>query len=229
MPRKPRFFLPGVSAHIVQRGNNRMATFCDDGDYQRYLQLLFDAARREGVHVHCFVLMTNHVHLLVTPSQSNSISVMMQRVGRTYVAEFNSRYRRSGTLWEGRFKACAVASDQYALACYRYIEMNPVRAKMVGTPEAYPWSSYRHNAGAQRIASLRCHPAYNGLGLSPEQRCKAYQRLFQSEQDSGKLREVRACLQTGTPYGNDRFREEIESAIGASVGQSRRGRPAGSR
>ena len=110
MPRKPRFFLPGVSAHIVQRGNNRMTTFREECDYQRYLQLLFDAARREGVDVHSYVLMTNHVHLLVTPNDSDSISLMMQRIGRRYVAEFNSRYRRCGTLWEGRFKACAVAS-----------------------------------------------------------------------------------------------------------------------
>jgi putative transposase len=203
-----------------------MATFREDRDYSRFLQLLFDAAKQENVDIHSYVLMTNHVHLLVTPHDRDAVSLVMQRVGRIYVSEFNSRYRRSGTLWEGRFKACNVASDQYALACSRYIEMNPVRAQMVEYPAAYRWSSFRHNAGFESTAPLSFHPAYEGLGRSPAERAGAYRRLFVDKQGTQMVPEIRACLQTGTPFGNDRFRDEIEAALGAKVGQSRRGRPA---
>jgi putative transposase len=134
MPRKPRFYLPGIPAHVVQRGNCRQATFFSDDDYAAYLNWLHEGAQQHGCAIHAYVLMTNHVHLLVTPAQSESISRLIQYVGRHYVTYVNHTYRKSGTLWEGRHKGCLVSSEEYLLACMRYIELNPVRAGMVATP-----------------------------------------------------------------------------------------------
>ena len=142
MPRKQRMYLPGVPAHVVQRGNNRDACFFHEDDYRYYLAVLADELKRYRVSLHAYVLMTNHVHLLMTPTDETGISRVMQHVGRTYVLYINRTYRRTGTLWEGRHKASLVNAAEYLLSCYRDIELNPVRAGMVETPEAYPWSSY---------------------------------------------------------------------------------------
>ncbi|MEZ0471518.1 transposase [Luteimonas salinilitoris] len=153
MARFPRFDLPGVPQHIVPRGNNRLPCFLDDSDRLRYLTLLGDALLSTGVRLHAYVLMDNHVHLLATPPLRGSIGRMMQRLGRQYVGLFNARHGRSGTLWEGRYKACLVDSESYVIACYRYIELNPVRARMTDDPAAYRWSSCAANLG-QRPQSI---------------------------------------------------------------------------
>ena len=145
MPRKPRFFVPGVPVHIVQRGNNRQAIFFEEIDYEVYLSLLMEAIDRYGCEVHAYVLMTNHTHILATPSEKISLGRMIQYVGRHYVPYINRKYGRSGTLWEGRFKAAMIETSAYLLACYRYIELNPVRAGMVRHPGDYRWSSYGCN------------------------------------------------------------------------------------
>jgi len=132
MPRKPRFFLPDIPAHLVQRGNNRQAVFYDEADYRAYLEWLVEGAKRYGCAIHAYVLMTNHVHLLAAPMERESLSGLLQYVGRRYVPYINHTNGRSGTLWEGRFKASIVDVSEYLLACYRYIELNPVRAGMVG-------------------------------------------------------------------------------------------------
>ena len=150
---------------------------------------------------------------------------MIQWIGRHYVAHVNKTYQRSGTLWEGRFKACPVASQRYALACYRYIEMNPVRAAMVEHPGHYAWSSYCHNAGKNLRPWLAEHVAYTALGGTPESRVSGYQHLFSSPLSELAVNELRACLQTGTPLGDSRFRSEIEQALSVKVGSTRRGRP----
>jgi putative transposase len=146
MPRKPRMYLPSIPAHIVQRGNNRDACFFSDDDYLYYLEVLGQGLRRYGVKLHAYCLMTNHVHLLMTPKDNVGISRVMQHLGRLYVLYINRTYRRSGTLWEGRHKASLVNAEEYLLTCYRYIELNPVAAGMVNTPEQYRWSSYRWHA-----------------------------------------------------------------------------------
>jgi len=225
MPRKPRFFVPGYAAHLVQRGHNRSVTFFEQEDYELYLSLLVDAADRYGSNIHAYVLMTNHVHLLATPSERESLSRTMQCVGRYYVPYINRKYRRSGTLWEGRFKACPVEDTHYTLACYRYIEMNPVRAGMVRHPRDYLWSSFRTNAGESESALLTEHAAYAGLGDTPSLQAANYRKLFDIEMNGEELLEIRQCLQTGTPYGNERFRSEIESVLNLKVGQRQRGRP----
>ena len=141
MPRKPRFFLPNIPVHAIQRGNNRQAIFFDESDYRMYLSWLKVAAEKYGCQIHAYVLMTNHVHLLITPEHRDSLSRLFQYVGRYYVSYVNNTYGRTGTLWEGRYKASVVEEEHYLLSCYRYIELNPVRAGMVKRPEDYyPWS-----------------------------------------------------------------------------------------
>jgi putative transposase len=170
MARLPRLDLPGIPQHVVQRGNDRQACFATDVDYGQYLQELREAALKHDCAVHAFVLMTNHVHLLVTPSGAGAISRMMQAVGRRYVGSFNARYRRTGTLWEGRFKAALIDSERYLMACYRYVELNPVRAGMTTSPGEYPWSSYAHNAWGQQHPLIAPHQEYLNLGSDPPAR-----------------------------------------------------------
>jgi putative transposase len=165
------------------------------------------------------------VHLLASAGEPEAISRAMQYVGRRYVPYVNAAYGRSGTLWEGRFKACLVQGLDYVLACYRYIELNPVRAGMVEAPGDYPWSSYRHNALGQADPLVVEHDDYRVLGGTAEDRQAAYCRLFASALDPRSISQLRACLQTGTPFGNDRFRAEIEATLGRAVGFSQRGRP----
>lgn len=225
MPRKPRFYLPGIPAHIVQRGNSRQATFFCDDDYAAYLEWLREGAQRHACAVHAYVLMTNHVHLLVTPVFPESISHLIQYVGRHYVTYVNHTYRKSGTLWEGRHKGCLIASDEYLLACMRYIELNPVRAGMVTTPGEYRWSSYRLNAMGGEPGWLNPHALYLALGRDGETRGHAYRELFRNTLDPEAVHNIRATVQTGTPLGNERFKEQIERTLQRKVGQPRRGRP----
>ena len=225
MPRKPRFLLPGVPVHVVQRGNNRQPIFFEDDERRAYLGWLAEAAERWGCAIHAYVLMTNHVHLLATPSDVEGMGRMMQYLGRRYVPFVNRRHRRSGTLWEGRYKASLVESEGYLLICHRYIESNPVRAGMGKTPAAYPWSSYARNADGAEDPLITEHALYTALGASAGERRKAYRELFRTVPEKDATRAIRACLQTGTPLGTAGFRERIERTLGVRVGQSRRGRP----
>ena len=225
MPRKPRFYLPGVPVHIVQRGHNREAVFFDDADYRAYLQWLKEGADRYGFAVHAYVCMTTHVHIFGTPAQGDSISRLMQHVGRYYVSHINREYGRTGSLWEGRHKGSLIDSDEYLLTCQRYIEFNPVRAGMVATPGQYPWSSYRANAFSEDNILLTPHELYRALGPDPSARQAAYRKLFSASLSPEQVHDIRAACQTGTPLGNDRFREQIEAAINKKAGYARRGRP----
>jgi len=225
MPRKPRFYLPGIPAHVVQRGNCRQATFFGDDDYAAYLYWLNEGAEHHGCVLHAYVLMTNHVHLLITPQDTESISRLIQYVGRHYVTYVNHAYRKSGTLWEGRHKGCLISSEEYLLACMRYIELNPVRAGMVNTPGGHRWSSYRINAMGGEHAAITPHALYRALGRNQEERGYAYRELFRSALNPDQVHNIRATVQTGTPLGNDRFKQQIEQTVQRKVGQSRRGRP----
>jgi len=227
MPRKPRFFLPDVPVHIVQRGHSRDPVFFEDGDYQAYLGWLEEAAERYHCDVHAYVLMTNHIHILVTPREKQSISRMMQYVGRRYVPYINFTYGTSGSLWEGRFKASLISDEQYLLTCMRYIELNPVRADMVKSPGYYRWSSYRHNAQDKGDMMVTEHPLYTSMGRTRAARCNNYKSLFKAHIDDGQLKSIRAAWQTGTPLGNELFQEKIERKLKTKIGQARRGRPSG--
>lgn len=225
MPRKPRFYLPGVPAHVVQRGNCRQAVFYDDNDYRVYLTWLKEGAEKYGCAIHAYVLMTNHVHLLMTPESREGISRVIQHVGRNYVTYINHSYGRSGTLWEGRHKGCIIDSESYLLACMRYIELNPVRAGMVSKPIDYCWSSYAANATGSYDKLVMPHPCYMAIAENAQERQFAYRELFRQSLESDQVHEIRSTVQTGTPLGNDRFKEQIEKTLNCKVGQARQGRP----
>ncbi len=210
---------------MVQRGNNRQPIFFADADYRAYRGWLAEAAGRYGCALHAYVLMTNHVHLLVTPENRASVGRMMQHVGRRYVPYVNRAHGRSGTLWEGRFKGAPIDGEAYLLACSRYIELNPVRAGMVARPADYRWSSYRANALGEADPLLSPHPVYLALAGEPAARRRAYRALFRGQADGRQLDGIRSALQTGTPHGDARFRARIERRLDAKVGHDRRGRP----
>ena len=225
MPRKPRMYLAGVPCHVIQRGNNRDACFYAEQDYQFYLDCLQDAGRRYRVAVHAYVLMTNHVHLLLTPKDTEGISRVMQSVGRRYVQYINFEYQRSGTLWEGRHKASLVQAEDYLFTCMRYIELNPVRASMVTHPGDYRWSSYRANGQGEDNLLVSPHALYMAMGPDGPQRQSAYRGLFEHQLDEADIHAIREAAQFCMPLGNDRFKQQIEAALGRSTGYARRGRP----
>jgi putative transposase len=211
--------------HAFQRGHNRQRVFFDDQDYLAYLRFLKASADSLGCLVHAYVLMTNHVHLLITPSAANDISLLFQGIGRHYVPYINKTYQRKGSLWEGRHKGHVLESDRYFLACMRYVEMNPVRAGMVDHPAQYRWSSYSANAQGIDNAIIQPNEQYLLLGESPEERQTAYRGLFEATNHPDDLDLIHASLNSGTPLGSERFKKEIESVMGDSVGYRKRGRP----
>lgn len=225
MARLPRLDLPHVPQHITQRGNDRQPCFLADEDYSRYRQDLTDAAAYCGCAVHAYVLMTNHVHLLVTGSERGAISRMMQRLGRRYVAYVNAQYGRTGTLWEGRFKSSLTDSHRYLLTCYRYIELNPVRAAMVADPAEYRWSSYHCNARGQADRLITPHPQYLALGADASLRQSAYRALFKQALGDDELAHIREHVQQQKALGSSRFQAEIEALLARKVVVRPRGRP----
>ena len=225
MARLPRFDVPGIAQHIVQRGNDRLPCFAGQLDYVRYLQDLRDVAREHGCAIHAYVLMTNHVHILATPATPGAIGRMMQALGRRYVSYFNTQYRRTGTLWEGRYKACLVDSQDYVLRCYRYIELNPLRARMVASPADYRWSSYSHNAKGNNDLLITPHDTYMSLGKLEAER-RLYYSAFVSEAIlESELKEIRSYLQQSRALGSKRFQEYIQSLYGRAAATVTRGRP----
>ena len=210
MPRQLRFPVPGIPQHIIQRGNDRQACFFEDEDRDTCLFLFEEAAADTDCEIHAYVLMTNHVHLLATPRTAHGIPRMMQHLGRRYVQQINACYRRTGTLWEGRYKATVVNSDEYVLQCYRYIELNPVRAGMERSPAIHRWSSYRHNALGDIEAFLVPHETYRSLGRSPQARQLIYRLLVDEGLADIQIKEIRQATQRAWPLGNAQFDAQRE-------------------
>lgn len=225
MPRKPRFNIVGVPQHVIQRGNNREPCFFEKSDYERYLEDLSIAAEKYDCRVHAYVLMTNHTHLLVTPMAENAVSEMMQSLGRRYVQYINKTYKRSGTLWEGRFKSCLVDSEKYLLTCMQYIEMNPVRASMVEHPGDYQWSSYAATAQIEKSKLIVEHPVYSSLGKTDEQRRYAYRELFSQYMDKDLIHEIRNALNHELVLGRSYFKEKIKQLTNRETEPGMPGRP----
>lgn len=225
MPRKPRFYLPGVPVHIVQRGHSREPVFFELSDYAAYLEWLGEGAEKYHCAIHAYVLMTNHVHILATPEDTDSVGRMMQAVGRKYVPYINYSHGTSGSIWEGRYKASIVQEDTYLLSCMRYIELNPVRANMVNAPGEYRWSSYAANGLGEVNKLVTPHLLYNSLGQDEDGRRNAYRGLFEVYVDKEELNNIRQSLQTGTPLGNDYFKQKVEEKLQCKIGLSMRGRP----
>jgi putative transposase len=216
--------LPGYPYHIVQRGNNREACFIEPENYRLYLELWQQLSERYQVRVHAYCLMTNHIHILATPDNPDSISLTMKTVGSRYAQYINKKYRRTGTLWEGRHRSSLVQSERYLLTCQRYIELNPVRAGMVERPEEYRWSSYGVNAWGDE-SWLLPNDEYLALGADSQSRMHAYRELFRHEVSEQDLHLLRKAAHYCQPTGDDRFRDQIESKYGIRLGQMGRGRP----
>ena len=225
MPRRSRIHLPGLPVHIVQRGHNRDACFFAEDDYHAYRHWLGEALTATGCQLHAYVLMTNHVHLLLTPPAPDAISRVMISLGRRYVQYINKTYRRTGTLWDSRYKSSLVQADAYLLLCQRYIELNPVRAAMVDDPAHYRWSSYRANGLGHEDALLTMHPVYESLARERAAPLKAYRALFRAELDDEAIGDIRMALNQGQPLGNSRFIDSIERATGSRREVQPRGRP----
>ena len=213
LARRPRVLVPNMPVHVVQRGNNRQACFFQAKDYAVYLKKLEECAEKFNVRIHCFVLMTNHVHLLLQASDYEGISHVMQSLGRYYVRYFNTTYNRTGTLWEGRFKSSLVNSEEYLLQVYQYIELNPVRAKMVSHPKGYTWSSYHANGGNKNIAMIEPHPLYLSLGVDSVSRKLAYNRLLDNSLSNETVNKIRISINKSRVLGNDKFVKQISDQL----------------
>ena len=223
MARLPRLCLPGIPQHIIQRGNNRQACFACDEDFAAYATWLEDYSRKYEVKIHAWVFMTNHVHLLATPEDERGISDMMQSLGRMYVRYFNHSYQRTGTLWEGRYKASIVDAESYLLTCMRYIELNPVRAGMVQLPEEYTWSSYQANGLGKTIKLCTPHSIYKSLGRTVHNRTASYRELFRYHLEPDLIGQIRKSVNQGMALGNERFKAEIECLSGRRASVLKRG------
>lgn len=225
MARLPRLDLPGVPQHIVQRGIDRAPCFFEDGHRRIYLSLVREAAAVTEVSVHAYVLMTNHIHLLVTPRHGGGASAFMHRVGCQYVPWLNKLRDRTGTLFQGRFKSSLVQSERYLLCCYRYIELNPVRAGMVANPGEYRWSSYRCNALGETDALLTAHPLFEDLGETPALRQAHYRGLVAEGMTEEEQAAIRTHLNQERALGGDDFQAEVASRTGRPAAPRPRGRP----
>jgi len=225
MARLSRVTPVGVPVHVIQRGNNRQVCFADEDDFACYLNWLEMYSTKYQVVIHAWVLMTNHVHLLCTPNAEGAISLMMQSLGRQYVRYFNQKYQRSGTLWEGRFRSCLIESEVYLLTVYKYIELNPVRAKMVTSPAEYNWSSYKMNALGYEYNVGTPAELYLQLGATKSARNQNYQMLFDDDLSNLLVDEIRDATNKGLAFGNQKFKDEIEVLTGRRVSHGKRGRP----
>jgi putative transposase len=202
MSRRPRAFVPGYPVHIWQRGNNRQVVFRCEADYRYLWRCLKEAIGEHPLHVNGYVFMTNHLHLLVTPDDAEAISKVMHSVTRRYSGYFNARYARTGGLWEGRYKASKITNDAYFLACHRYIDLNPVRARMVQRPGDYTWSSHRCYAHGEANSLVTPHAAILQLGTEAIDRRQAYAALFDSPLDDDTLETIRSCTRSGRAVGD---------------------------
>lgn len=214
MARLRRYCPGGVPQHVIQRGNNRTACFAARDDLTTYAHYLDEAALAHGVAIHGWVFMTNHVHLLVTPQADDSLSKTIQSLGRRYVRYFNYKYRRTGSLFEGRFKSCIIEESRYLMACLRYIELNPVRAGMVNDPADYAWSSYQAHALGKHPTLWQPHPRYLGLGSSNSERQQRYRALVASGLSDDLVADLRQSINQGLALGSEKFRREIETLGG---------------
>ena len=212
MPRLARLVLPGVAMHVVQRGHNRQNCFGHDTDHLVYLALLEQLSKKTGCALHCYCLMTNHVHLLLTPTEPQGCATLMRNLGQRYVQYFNRRYERSGTLWEGRFHSCLVESAGYVIACHRYIERNPVRAGMVTSAGAYRWSSHNVNSGQADNRFLTCHTEYLALSDDEPSRRRAYVQLFDQCDEPAFLTAIREATEGGYPLVGDKLKAQIKAS-----------------
>lgn len=226
MPRTSRVVLPNYPHHIIQRGHNRQVVFAGDEDYLYYLKNLKEWKKELGCKIYAYCLMTNHVHLIVdTVKETENLALLMKRVSGRQTRYVNKMEGRSGTLWEGRYKSSPIKDDEYLLACCRYVEMNPVRAKIVDEPAKYKWSSYRHKIGVEKTNLVDIDPCYMGLGATEKVREKRYEEWVNGAIPAGELELIRKAVQRGQLTGGYRFVEEVDKKIGRRIEFRGQGRP----
>lgn len=225
MPRRPRLFLPDCPVHVVQRGNNRGQVFFGPDDAKMYLEWLQEAAAEHGIAIHAYVLMANHIHLLVSPETTHALPRAMRHVNWRYSRYANNTQCRTGSLWEGRYRASLIEADEYLFACSRYIELNPVRAGLAKTPGAYRWSSYKANAEGKAEALVTPHQLYTNLAPTAAGRAQAYRSLFEGGLSAGALEAIRDAINGGWPMGDNNFKALVNRHAGRSIIQRKRGRP----
>jgi len=225
MARLPRLVIPHQPHHVIQRGNDRQLIFRDASDYIVFLNWLRDGARQFKVAIHAYVLLSNHVHLLVTPSDETGLGRMMQWIGRYYVPYFNRKYERVGTLWQGRYKATVIESEKYFMTCSRYIELNPVRASIVAEPADYPWSSYAHHVGMKLDPLITDHSLYWALGNTPFDREAAYKALVEQTLTTEEIDRINHATVKGWVLGTEKFQMALEKKTTRRIRPAKKGRP----
>ncbi len=226
MARLPRLVIPEQPHHVIQRGNDRQLIFRDADDHVAFLNWLREAAKTFKVAIHAYVLMPNHIHLLVSPSDTSGLGRMMQWIGRHYVPYFNRKYQRVGTLWQGRYKTTVIDAEQYFMTCSRYIELNPVRAGIVFHPVDYPWSSYEHHIGVKSDALITDHSLYWALGNTPFDREAAYRELVDLGLTAHEITTLNEATLKGWALGSEKFKLRLERQANRRVSPAKRGRPA---
>ncbi|MBA5687123.1 transposase [Rugamonas apoptosis] len=224
MPRHARVILANVPIHLIQRGHNRQACFFSDKDCDNYLAWLQTHAEEAECTIHAYALMCNHVHLLLSASNPTALAAMMKTQNQRYVRYINKTYRRTGTLWEGRFRSCLTQEDTYFFTCQRYIELNPVRASIVAHPADYRWSSYRANAEGEPSSLVRPHPLYIALGKDDAERQEAYRGLFTDVLRPELVEQIRRATSGNYALGNVQFIEQLNRTLGRAVTPGKRGR-----
>lgn len=225
MARLPRLVVPNQPHHVIQSGIDRQAIFRDADDHVAFLRWLRDAARQFKVAIHAYVLMPNHLHLLASPSDATGLARMMQWIGRQYVPYFNAKYGRTGTLWQGRYRATVIDAEQYLMACSRYIESNPVRAGLAGAPADYPWSSCAHHVGSRPDPLITDHAVYWALGNTPFAREAAYQQLMAQAPHADEVALLTDAALKGWALGSDQFKATLAKQASRRVSPAKRGRP----
>ncbi len=213
MARLPRIVIPNQPLHIMHRGNNKQNIFESEEDMTRIKEDIAHALSKSDCHLHAYVIMSNHLHLLITPADKVQLSRFMQTMANRYVRFFNATRKRTGTIWEGRFKSCLIDSENYLFTLYRYIEMNPVKAHMVKDIADYPWSSYRHNALGEKDSLITEHELYQNLAESSALRVENYQKLFNTVNCSDLEQQITEATMRGEVYGTREFHHEISQLI----------------
>jgi len=225
MPRKPRFYLPDNPVHIVQRGHNKNNVFFENEDYKVYLDWLQEGSEWYEVPIHAYALLPNEIHILASPSQKEAASRMMQYQGRRYVPYVNTAYGKTGTLWQGRYKASLIDPETYFLNCMLFIENLPVRDGLVKSAGAYKWSSYKANAQGKKNALITPHEVYKGIARGDKKRQEKYTALTKAGLSEAVKTDIQDAWQTGTPLGSDKFKKMVERKLKIKVGHAKRGRP----
>lgn len=225
MPRKPRFYIPGFPVHIVQRGHNKNNVFFENEDYKVYLDWLQEGSEWYEVPIHAYALLPNEIHILASPGDKEAASRMMQYQGRRYVPYVNGTYGKTGTLWQGRYKASLIDPETQLLNCMLYIENLPVSTGLVKSPGPYKWSSFKANAQGKKNALITPHETYLGLAKTEKTRLDKYSALSKAGLTDALRTDIQDAWQTGTPLGSDKFKKMVERKLKIKVGHAKRGRP----